>query len=81
MPKPGSFVEIHDGQNQAKVSFAMYADLEAILRPANWLSPSPNESYAKEVNRHIPRDSKMGLLVQTTTFRPLLWRAKADDEN
>ena len=27
------------------------------------------------------RDSKMGLLAQTTTFRPLLWRANAVDEN
>ena len=27
------------------------------------------------------RDKKMGLLVQTTTFRPLLWCANAVDEN
>ena len=27
------------------------------------------------------RDSKMGLLVQTTTFQPLLWCANAVDEN
>ena len=27
------------------------------------------------------RDSKMGLLVQTTTFLPLLWRANTLDEN
>ena len=54
MPKLGSFMEFHDGQNQAKVPFTMYADFEAILRPVNGLSPSPNESYTKEVNRHIP---------------------------
>ena len=27
------------------------------------------------------RDKKMGLLAQTTTFRPLLWHANAVDEN
>ena len=27
------------------------------------------------------RDSKMRVLVQTTTFLPLLWRANAVDEN
>ena len=29
----------------------------------------------------IARDSKMQVLVQTTTFRPLLWHANAVDEN
>ena len=33
MPKEGSFVEFHDGQNQFKVPFVMYADFEAILKP------------------------------------------------
>ena len=28
-----------------------------------------------------PRDSKMRVLAQTTTFRPLLWRANAVVEN
>ena len=35
MPKEGSFVEFHDGQNQFKVPFVMYADFEAILKPTN----------------------------------------------
>ena len=34
MPKEGSFVEFHDGQNQFKVPFTVYADFEAILKPA-----------------------------------------------
>ena len=54
MPKPGSFVEFHDGQNQFKVPFTMYPDFEAILRPVHGPSLSPNEPYTKEVNRHIP---------------------------
>ena len=33
IPKEGSFVEFHDGQNQFKVPFTMYADFEAILKP------------------------------------------------
>ena len=33
MPKEGSFVEFHDGKNQFKVPFIMYADFEAILKP------------------------------------------------
>ena len=32
----------------------MYADFEAILRPVHGPSPSPNESYTKEINQHIP---------------------------
>ena len=54
MPKPGSFVEFHDGQNQFKVPFTMYADFEAILRPVHGHSPDPKKPYTKKVNRHIP---------------------------
>ena len=54
MPEEGSFVEFHDGQNQFKVPFAMYADFEAILKPIEGLSPNPKESYTKEINQHIP---------------------------
>ena len=32
IPKEGSFVEFHDGQNQFKVPFVMYADFEALLK-------------------------------------------------
>ena len=53
MPKEGSFVEFHDGQNQFKVPFTMYADFESILKP---IEPSPNPEgwYTKEINQHIP---------------------------
>ena len=54
MPKHGSFVEFHDGQNQFKVPFMMYVDFEAILRTVHGPSPGPNEPYTKGVNRHIP---------------------------
>ena len=50
MSKLVSFVEFHNGQNQFKVPFTMYADFEAILRPVHGPSPSPNEPYTKEVN-------------------------------
>ena len=32
MPKEGSSIEFHEGQNQFKVPFIMYADFEAILK-------------------------------------------------
>ena len=54
MPKPGSFAEFYDGQNQFKVLFMMYADFEAILNPIQGRSPDPSEPYTKEVNQHIP---------------------------
>ena len=54
MPKPGSFVEFHDGQNQFKVPFTMYTDFEAILKPVHGPSPNPNGPYTKKVNQHIP---------------------------
>ena len=53
MPKEGSFMEFHDGQNQFKVPFTMYADFESILKPIE-PSPNPEESYTKEINQHIP---------------------------
>ena len=53
IPRPGSFVEFHDGQNQFKVPFTMYADFKAILRPVHGCDPDPNEPYTKKVNRHI----------------------------
>ena len=54
MPKPGSFVEFHDGQNQFKVPFTMYTDFEAILWPVHDSRPDPNGPYIKKVNQHIP---------------------------
>ena len=54
MPKEGSFVEFHDGQNQFKVPFTMYADFEAILRPVQGPSPDLNVPYTKEIYQHVP---------------------------
>ena len=53
MHEEGLFVEFHDGQNQFKVPFIMYGDFDAILKPAEGLSPNPEESYTKEINQHI----------------------------
>ena len=54
MPKEGSFVEFHDGQNQFKVPFIMYADFEAILKPTKGFNFDQNKPYTKEINQHIP---------------------------
>ena len=53
MPKEGSFVEFHEGQNQFKVPFIMYADFEAILKPTKNVKSNPEESYTKEINQRI----------------------------
>ena len=54
MPKRGSFLKFHDDQHQFKVSFDMYADLEAILKPIEAHKPNPEELYTKEINQYIP---------------------------
>ena len=54
MPKEGSFVEFHDGQNQFKVPFVMYADFEAILKPTKETNFNPDAPYTKEINKYIP---------------------------
>ena len=54
MPKLGLFIEFHDGQNQFKVPFTMYADFEVILRQVHGPSPNPNEPYTKKVNQLLP---------------------------
>ena len=54
MPKEGSFVEFHDGQNQFKVPFAMYADFEAILKPVKESNIDLDKSNTKVINEHIP---------------------------
>ena len=54
MPKEGSFVEFHDGQNQFKVPFVMCADFEAILKPIKGFNFDQNKPYTKEINQHIP---------------------------
>ena len=61
MPKEGYFVEFHDGQNQFKVPFIMYADFETILKPTeenikDFMESNfnPEESYTKKINQHIP---------------------------
>ena len=50
MPKLGSFIKFHDGQNQSKVPFTMYANFEVILRPIQGQRPNPNKPYTKKVN-------------------------------
>ena len=50
MPEEGSFVEFHDGQNQFKVPFIMYADFEAILKPMKESNFNPEALYTKEIN-------------------------------
>ena len=53
MPKEGSFVKFHDGQNLFKVSFIMYADFEAILKPTKEATNfNPEELYTKGINQH-----------------------------
>ena len=54
MPKEGSFIEFHDGQNQFKVPFIMYADFESILKPTEKSNFDPYKLYTKEINQHIP---------------------------
>ena len=54
MPRKDSFVKFHDGQNQFKVPFVMYADFETILKTIEAPKPNPKESYTKEINQHIP---------------------------
>ena len=54
MPEEGSFMEFHDGQNQFKVPFAMYADFEAIFKPTDSMESNPEVSYTKEINQHVP---------------------------
>ena len=56
MPKKNSFVKFHDGENQFKVSFVMYADFEAILKSIESPKPNPEESYTKVINQHIAFD-------------------------
>ena len=55
MPCKGKTIEFCDGQNQFKVAFMMYYDLEALLPPMKVQPPdNPNEPYATKVNRHVP---------------------------
>ena len=70
MPKPGSFIEICDRQNQFKVPFKMYADFEAILRPVHGCSPDPTS--------HTPR-RLIGIspLVFVSTASLLMGRLKS----
>ena len=53
MPKEGSFIEFHDGQNQFKVPFIMYADFEFILKPTEKSNFKPYKPYTKKINQHI----------------------------
>ena len=54
MPKEGSFIEFHDGQDQFKVPYIMYADFEAILKATKETNFNPDAPYTKEINQHIP---------------------------
>ena len=54
MSKKGSTVEFHDGHNQFRVPFIMYADFESLLKPIETNNPDPNQPYSQNVNQHIP---------------------------
>ena len=54
MPRKGSTVEFHNGQNQFRVLFTMYADFESILELIKDHEPDPSGPYTKRVNQHVP---------------------------
>ena len=54
MPCKGSTAEFHNGQNQLRFPFIMYADFESILEPMHQRVLDPSESYTNEVNKHTP---------------------------
>ena len=58
MPCKGKTIEFFDGQNQFKVPFMMYYDLEVLLPPTKERAPLPpndsDGSYMIKVNHHIP---------------------------
>ena len=54
MPKKGSFVKFHDGQNQFRVPFVTYLDFESILNPIESSKRNPEESYTEVINQYIP---------------------------
>ena len=55
MPRKGPTVRFYDGQNQFRIPFMMYANIEALLEPIQERVPGdPNESYTTKVNQHIP---------------------------
>ena len=54
MPSKGSTIEFYDGQTQFKVSFMMYADLEAILEPMQGSIPDAKGPCTKHISQHIP---------------------------
>ena len=55
MPRKGKTIEFCNGQNQFKVPFTMYYDLEALLPPTNAQPPNdPSEPYTTKVKQHVP---------------------------
>ena len=54
MPEEGSLMKFHNGQYQFKTPFVMYADFKANFEPIQATNPNPEESYTKEINKHIP---------------------------
>ena len=58
MPEEGSKLSFHDGQNQFKVPFTIYADFESVLRPMESdekdRSGDNDRSYTDKVNEHVP---------------------------
>ena len=63
MPRKGETIEFCDGQNQFKVPFTLYYDVEALLPPLpggvqapmkERAPDNPNEPYAIKVSQHVP---------------------------
>ena len=55
MLRKGSTIKFCNGQNQFKVPFMMYYDLEVLLPQMKEQTPDvPNEPYTIRVNHHVP---------------------------
>ena len=54
MPKKGSLVKFNRDLHQFKTPFVMCVDFETILQSIQTTNPNPEESYTKEINKHIP---------------------------
>ena len=52
MPRKGETIELCDGQNQFKVPFTMYYDLEALLPPLPGGMQGPEDPTSRAPMKH-----------------------------
>ena len=81
MPPEGSTMKFRNYNRNMEFPYVLYADFEARLEKVATAAPSPSKSFTQTIQKHKPVSFCIHLVSDYWKPRPILYRAKNDDED